>query len=80
LQKKIGNISETRRDKLREDDEADEVAREQLEREMKENKDILRRQQCVDGVLDDFLDEDDEKFMEQYRQDFALSVQLHSLR
>ena len=52
---------------LREDDEADEKARQELERSMKEEKESFRRQQCLDGELDKFLDEDDEVFMQQYR-------------
>ena len=67
LQKKFGNITETRRDLLQEDDEADENARQREEAEMKEMAEQARRQLCLSGELDKFLDEDDEKFMQEYR-------------
>jgi hypothetical protein len=67
LQKKFGNITETRRDKLQEDDEADEKARQMEEAEMKEMAEQARKQLCLTGELDEFLNEDDEKFMQEYR-------------
>ncbi len=67
LQKKFGNITETRRDKLQEDVEAEENARRMEEAEMKEMAEKARKQLCLSGGLDEFLNEDDEKFMQEYR-------------
>jgi hypothetical protein len=67
LQKKFGNITETRRDKLQEDDDADEYARQMEEAEMKEMAEQARKQLCLSGELDEYPNEDDEKFMQEYR-------------
>jgi hypothetical protein len=67
LQKQFGNISETRRDKLHEDDEEEERSREDINAIRAEEVDKNRKQRCLAGELDDFLDDDDEQFMQSYR-------------